>query len=324
MGSILESTDARNKLEDLSGVVVKPGENPYNALIDACNDDPGQIQALYSAHRVKRNAQQKDKFLAADYKELVIDQHLRRLEDQSVEPGYVDPRNCMVFWGRPPWHILELAEEVQRRLKAAAPGLWTMPTPRMHITALELTHSRTPEEIDAIRAALAPAIPRIANHTLHHRSRLVKPMVSYDLSALALSFLPAAGESSPTSAAPSSAHPAPQTAAHDDRYTYHHLRRDLWATAKDAGMVIDSRYVVPSAHITLGRYLSDADHDTPEKREAWVRAIDEVNAWLQAEVWDKTDVAGAEWLVGQERGLDVRVGTLWYGGGRTIMTGEGY
>lgn len=40
MGSILELTDVKNKLEDLSGVVVKPGENPYNALIEACHDDP--------------------------------------------------------------------------------------------------------------------------------------------------------------------------------------------------------------------------------------------------------------------------------------------
>lgn len=34
------SVDARNKLEDLSGVVPKPGENPYNALIEACNGKP--------------------------------------------------------------------------------------------------------------------------------------------------------------------------------------------------------------------------------------------------------------------------------------------
>ena len=39
MGSILENTDAQNKLEDHSGVKLKPGENPYNALINACNDD---------------------------------------------------------------------------------------------------------------------------------------------------------------------------------------------------------------------------------------------------------------------------------------------
>ena len=40
MGTKLESTDAKNKLEDLSGVVIQPGENPYKALIGACNDDP--------------------------------------------------------------------------------------------------------------------------------------------------------------------------------------------------------------------------------------------------------------------------------------------
>ena len=40
MGTILESTDAKNKLEDLSGVTIKPGENPYEALIKACNNNP--------------------------------------------------------------------------------------------------------------------------------------------------------------------------------------------------------------------------------------------------------------------------------------------
>ncbi len=40
MAAALESADAKNKLEDLSGVVLKPGENPYNALIEACDDNP--------------------------------------------------------------------------------------------------------------------------------------------------------------------------------------------------------------------------------------------------------------------------------------------
>jgi hypothetical protein len=34
-----ESAEARNKLEDLSGIQLQPGENPYNALIKACNDN---------------------------------------------------------------------------------------------------------------------------------------------------------------------------------------------------------------------------------------------------------------------------------------------
>lgn len=30
---------AENKLEDLSGIVLSPGENPYSAFIKACNND---------------------------------------------------------------------------------------------------------------------------------------------------------------------------------------------------------------------------------------------------------------------------------------------
>lgn len=52
MSPALESTDAKNKLEDHSGVKVQPGENPYKALIEACHDDavrPGNfVMAMLS------------------------------------------------------------------------------------------------------------------------------------------------------------------------------------------------------------------------------------------------------------------------------------
>ncbi|KAL7623204.1 hypothetical protein AAE478_006885 [Parahypoxylon ruwenzoriense] len=316
MGSVLESAYIKNKLEDLSGVVPKPGENPYNALIKA------KIQALYAVHRVRRNAQQRDKFLAPDYKELVIDPYLLRLENPEIEPGF-DPRYCMTFWGRPPVHVLMLAEEIQKRLKAVAPNIWLMPLYRMHITTLEVDFSRTALEIDSLQKALRPSIPSIASYTHQHRSRLVKPFISHDLSAFALSFLPAAGEPplSPPPVAPDDV----AVLARGDRYTYHHLRRDLWARIRDAGVAVTSRYVVPSAHVTLGRFLTGEDHAAPEQRRRWVDAIDEINRWLEAEVWDNPEsrLIG-EWVVGQEKGLDVRVGTLWYGGGRTVHMGEGF
>lgn len=197
-----------------------------------------------------------------------------------------------------------------------------MPLHRMHITALEITFSKTPEEVHAIKKVLEPIIPTVANYTFHHRARLVKPLISYDLSAFAVSFLPASAE--PTISPPVTALEAKHV-EQGDQYTYHHLRRDVWSLAKDAGITVDSRYIVPSAHITLGRYLTDEDHATPEQRTKWVETIDEVNLWLQKEVWDRpgAELIG-EWLVGQEKGLDVRVGALWYGGGRTVMMGEGY
>ncbi|GJC98164.1 hypothetical protein ColKHC_06990 [Colletotrichum higginsianum] len=316
MGSQLVSTDAKNKLEDLSGITILPGQNPYDAFIKACNDNPVTT---------KRNEQQKQKFIAPDYKELVIDPFLLRLENPKMEPGFQDPRNCFVFWARPPDHIVRLAAYVQALLKKAAPNAWLMPQHRMHLTALEVTHSKTPEEITALTDTLRPAIPYITDYTYAHRSRLVKPMVSYDLSAFALSFLPAAGE---PASGPAPAPTATQTAVVEgDGYTYHHLRRDVFDLARSTGVPIESRYQVPSAHITLGRYLSEEDHETPEARARWVETIDEINAWLEREVWDLKDGAGGwvgEWLVGQERGLDARNGQLWYGGGRTIRLGEGF
>ena len=198
-----------------------------------------------------------------------------------------------------------------------------MPPANMHITVLEVAHSKTAEEIDALVEQLRPSGGPVVNHTFNHRCRLVRPMISHDLSAFALSFLPADGES-PTSPLLHSL-PSKKPTVEGDAYTYHHLRRDVFDMTQAAGIEVASRYQVPSAHITLGRFLDQKDHDTPEKREKWVKAIDEVNSWLEKEVWDKEEGEFiGEWVVGQERGLDFRSGRLWYGGGRSIMLGEGF
>lgn len=202
----------------------------------------------------------------------------------------------------------------------------------MHLTTLEITHSRTPPEVASLVRQMRPTLPALTNVTFTHRSRLVKPMLSYDLAAVAVSFLPAAGEpvtSPPPCATTATATPSTSASnnANDssDGYTYHHLRRDVFDLAKKTGVDIASRYVVPSAHITLGRYLTQEDHATPALRETWIRKIEEVNAWLEREVWDMAsgEFVG-EWIVGQEKGLDARCGSLWYGGGRTLMLGEGF
>ncbi|GAB0138524.1 hypothetical protein EsDP_00006757 [Epichloe bromicola] len=316
--------DASNRLEDLSGLVLQPGENPYAAFIKACHDDAKEIQSLYSVHRTKRNAQQKNKFLATDFKGLSIDQVILKLERPHLEPGFRDERNCLVFWARPPDHVVLLAARLQDMLKKVAPGLWLMPLHRMHMTALEVAFSKTPGEMASSVAALRDAMPAIASHTYLHRSRLVKPMISHDTSAFAVSFLPACGEE-PLSPAPTAPDAAAGAIAQGDAYTYHHLRRDLFDKVTQGGVQVGSRYQVPSAHITLGRFLDEADHDTPEKRERWIRAIGEINEWLERDIWDRKDAEFiGEWVVGHEKGLDARCGTLWYGGGRTIVLGEGF
>jgi len=274
-----------------------------------------------------------------------------RLERRFIEPGFTDPRHCLVVWARPPDHVVKLAVQLQSMLKEAAPGkwsslnlseirgllsfeltndliieivdLWLMPPHRMHMTALEVTHSRTPTEIDALVTVMRGHLAGITSYTHAHRARLVKPMLSYDLAAIAVSFLPAAGEKV---LSPRPVPPEPDDrGTRNDEYTYHHLRRDLFDLARASGVRIDSRYVVPSAHITLGRYLGQDDHATPEARASWIEKIDKINDWLKREVWGRIDGDyTGEWIVGQERGLDARSGPLWYGGGRTIVMGEGF
>ena len=199
-----------------------------------------------------------------------------------------------------------------------------MPLQNLHLTALELTHSLTQPEIDAIISHLGNSTAEaMTDYTYSHKARLVKPMISYDGAALALSFVPAAGELLP----PKETSDGVERTREDDGFTYHHLRRDLFNIASKTGVSVDSRYVVPSSHITVGRFLTQDSHDTPEKMAAWIEKIEGLNKWLEQEYWPREGGErreDGEWIVGQERGLDFREGTLWYGGGNTIRIGKGF
>ena len=194
-----------------------------------------------------------------------------------------------------------------------------MPLNNLHMTTLEVAHSLTQPDIDNLQNSIRPQIAAMTDYTLNHRARLVKPMLSYDASALALSFLPAAGEGSST---------------HDDSYTYHHLRRDLYELSRSTGIDMASRYTVPSSHITVARFVDSTDFTTknrkdpdPERMKGWIMLLENINAWLRAEYWPKIDGSikeGGEWIVGQEKGLHCRRGTLWYGGGEDVYLGRGF
>ena len=250
---------------------------------------------------------------------MTIDEMLAKLEDPAtIEAGFKDWRNCLVFWARPPEKVRELIAEVQRRLLDVVPSLWTMPPRSLHMTAMEITHSLTAQEIEALVEKLQPHVAEIADFTFAHRARLVKPMVSYDAQALALSFLPACGEGHGT--------------LDEDAYTYHHLRRDLFTSIQAKGITVASRYVTPSAHLTIGRFITRRDTETDggevdhAKMEKLVATIEEINQRLQMEYWPKdgTNKEGGEWIVGEEKGLECRKGRLWYGGGERVCLGKGF
>jgi vesicle-fusing ATPase len=198
-----------------------------------------------------------------------------------------------------------------------------MPRDNLHITVLEVTHSKTAAEIESIVEAIRDQAPAITDYTHDHRSRLIKPLIGFDASALALSFVPAAGEGLHANRKPE-----------DDAFTYHHLRRDVFGLLRDAGVQIDSRYVVPSSHLTIGRFINTQDftnkngsHDA-SKMKAFVDKIEEINSWLETEYWpghnSDTISEGGVFNVGEETGLHCRMGTLWYGGGEEVHHGKGY
>jgi vesicle-fusing ATPase len=198
-----------------------------------------------------------------------------------------------------------------------------MPRDNLHITVLEVTHSKTAPEIRSIVDKIQDKVPAITNYTTNHRSRLIRPLIGFDASALALSFVPAAGEGLHSG-----------RTSEEDRYTYHHLRRDVFGLLRDAGAQIESRYVVPSSHLTIGRFINtkdfaaaDSTHDA-SKMKAFIDKIEEINGWLEKEFWPEHNNSeipeGGEFNVGEETGLHCRMGTLWYGEGVEVHQGKGY
>ncbi|KAL9127220.1 MAG: hypothetical protein Q9217_003858 [Psora testacea] len=117
----------KNTFADLSGVSGSSSGNPYNALLDACKHRPVEIQARYETHRDRRNEQQKAKMLAPDFTGFNVDSILARLINIEANPDYVDARNCLVFWARPPQRVKQVISEVQAWLltasQSAAPTL---------------------------------------------------------------------------------------------------------------------------------------------------------------------------------------------------------
>jgi vesicle-fusing ATPase len=188
-----------------------------------------------------------------------------------------------------------------------------------------MTHSKKDQEIKALVEKMRPSVQSICDHTYSHRARLVKPSIGFDASALALSFVPAS---------PSNPSSSQDRKPEDDAFTYHHLRRSLYDLCSTPSTPVDSRYVVPSSHLTIGRFIDpkdfqdSAENFEPEKMKKFIEKIEEVNAWLEREYWPENNGGeikdGGEWFVGEEKGLTCRMGTLWYGGGEEVYLGKGF
>ncbi|KAL4783090.1 60S ribosomal protein L44 [Aspergillus varians] len=284
--------------------------NPFDQLILDCENSPNKIQARYETHRTNRNAQSRENLLHQDFPGWRIDEILSKLiaQTQQTPNGdddvFADHRHNLNFYARPPNHIKELVAEIQQQIRDVAPTLWFSPPESLHITTLEVTSSRTQEEIDALATRLLQdgTASKLVNYASdpRHRARLVKPIISFDASAMALSFLPAAGE-------PIADQNTTATAAgkhqHDDGYSYHHLRRDLAAKVLESGISLAARYVVPSAHVTIARFVRhNGGLLDGHGVAALVERVERVNMMLREKYWPGENEGGSmpvkgEWVV---------------------------
>ncbi|KIY48132.1 hypothetical protein FISHEDRAFT_65860 [Fistulina hepatica ATCC 64428] len=275
--------------------------NPFSGLIDD-NHDIASLQSVYEKHRCTRSSQQVVLFLSPKFIGMSVDPVLRDLETAGpgIDPALIDTRRSLVIWARPSDEYRDLICSIQARLQAFAPHLWVMPRDKLHATILEIVHSSPDDVVAQVLEQVRPKLTEIL--ALPQRGRVVlgRPMLCFDASALALTVVPIEASSG-------------------DLYTYHHLRRDCWDLVNASGVHVASRYIVPSAHFTVARFVTTADFERDgggldtAKATAWVDLIGGINK-------DLSSFSGI-WVVGEDEGLICRFGRVWYGDGESAASG---
>ena len=107
-----------------------------NATPSISNSLKLSIQYRYQIHRVSRNEQQRAKILDPCFGGWLLDPVLQKLVDSRYYPDYIDPRNCLVFWARPPMHLRRLIGIVQEKLLGLIPSMTLGFATRSFVTAL--------------------------------------------------------------------------------------------------------------------------------------------------------------------------------------------
>lgn len=80
-----------------------------------------KLQQAFDQHRLKRNAKSKEHILDPGFQGWHFDEILHRvLEAKQGLTKYVDPRNNLSIWSRPPRHIRDLIHDIQQVLAPIA------------------------------------------------------------------------------------------------------------------------------------------------------------------------------------------------------------
>ncbi|KAK9464424.1 RNA ligase/cyclic nucleotide phosphodiesterase [Lipomyces arxii] len=272
----------------MPSIVDPPLLNIYEEFI-LLHNTPAALSEAYEKHRRFRNSERKA-YLQGTGK-IVVDPILRGLVVDH-QPRDFDPRNCITMWSRPTKQVIDVIQHVQEMLREVEPDLWLMPPQNLHLTALEILHSVPDTQLDFLQQTLQQLRPHLDSLLAPRPAPvLVKPILSYDQHALALSFLP---EDQPIGDS-------------GDWYSYHHYRSDIFKIVQQrAGVEVGSRYQVPSAHVTIARFIKPLEADM----EDFIAKLEEASKWLET-VGSKS----VRWCVNDERGTELRYGKIWYGTG---------
>lgn len=180
------------------------------------------------------------------------------LVEELSHPGS-DRRSGVNLVSRPYGDIVAFIQAIQKYLRDAEPDQYYYPASDLHLTVLEICHSRTPAEAAQMAAAVAPLLQAIVNSQL--LIDLASPELTFDDRAVALSFK--SGQE-----------------RLDD------LRMALSGHLSDLGVCVSPRYKPSSAHVTLMRYMRPLNLSLHSWREHLLRTPEVPNLrWRLSPVW---------------------------------------
>jgi hypothetical protein len=273
--------------------------NWYQELLDHpdCHG-PQQVSEAYSSHRDAYLAKGLAAFTSDD-NPVTPDQallsHLRRHENQQNpgEPSTEDLNNlevnCLGISARPSPSVISTIQAIQTQIAAlVGQDFYSMPASHLHMAMVELAHRHTLEYLHSISSALGAArLQKMLDliHTLPNKPRLVSPRLSVDAMGVALTFLPCSAQT----------------------YTYHDLKAEMHGVALESGGEFDMCYTVPSAHVTLGRFVGDEFFASREARQEFVELVEKMNEELG------TGRAMEDWVLCEEGSLELQAGYLKFG-----------
>jgi hypothetical protein len=158
------------------------------------------------------------------------------------------------------------------------------------MTLLEILCVGTSRHLSSVVAKIKPHLHELLQTK---GCRLVQPMLTCDRVAFAITFV------SPV----------------DDNWGHLHLREQIWENCVDCvGVMPRMRYCLPSAHVTIARWIGPATGDIVRIQEI----VGQINAKIE-EIWK--DVGGL-WTVadnGGAEGVRCLSGLIWYGIGDELI-----